>query len=189
MGRAVFLDRDGTINIDPGYLNNPDELIIIPGAKEGIKNLQDKGFLIFIITNQSGVGRGYFSLQQLEATHNKLLEEFSKDGIKVNSIRFCPHHPDENCDCRKPNTKLVRELIEEYRINTSKSYFVGDKLLDVRTGKNVGCRTVLIDPQSDSAVEKNNEIIPDYCAKDLYGASQWIIDDMNSNICNNSCSL
>lgn len=179
MKRAIFLDRDGTINVDTGYLSEPDSLVIIRGAKKGIRMLKKNGFMVFIITNQSGVGRGYFSLEQLEAVNQRLLQELAKDGIVIDDVRFCPHHPQQKCSCRKPEPQLVSDLIRQYEIDAENSYFVGDKLLDVKTGKNVGCKTILISDDSGFIFEEEEDWTqPDFVAKNLYEGAKWIVKDM-----------
>lgn len=178
MKRAVFLDRDGTINIDTGYINDPDEFVFIRGAKKGIKLLKDNGFFIFVVTNQSGVGRGYFSVNDLKSVNNKLVSELCNDGISIDGIYFCPHMPGENCRCRKPKPKMVYDIAGKYKINLEKSYFVGDKLLDVHTGKNAGCETILINTETDSYIEdEENWTPPGFVAKNLYEAAKWIVKE------------
>lgn len=180
MKQAVFLDRDGTINVDTGYLGNPDELVLIRGAKEGVRLLKKNGFFVFIITNQSGVGRGYFSLEDLKLVNNKVLDEFSKDGIKIDDVYYCPHHPKDKCKCRKPNTKLVADVAKKFNINLKYSYFVGDKLIDVQTGKNAGCKAILINADNSSLIESEDDWTqPNFIAKDLREAARWIIKNNN----------
>ena len=142
--RAVFLDRDGTINKDPGYIHSPKLIRIYPAARRGLKLLADNNFLLFVVTNQSGLGRGYFTPEELAAVHLKLEAELRRDGITLDEIVYCPHHPDDGCVCRKPSPYLVRELAGRYGVDCHSSFFVGDKLTDVLTGYNSGCRTVLL---------------------------------------------
>lgn len=178
MTKAVFLDRDGTINVDTGYISDPDDLVFIRGAKGGVRLLKDKGFLVFVVTNQSGVGRGYFSIERLKAVNDRLLSEFTKEGINIDGIYFCPHHPNENCRCRKPRPKMVLDIASQYKIKLENSYFVGDKLIDVHTGKNAGCKTILIDTGTNPHIEDEEDWTqPDFIAKDLLGASKWIVKD------------
>ena len=171
---AVFLDRDGTINFDPGYLSSPADLKIFPAAIRGLKLLSEQGFPLFIVTNQSGLARGYFSENDLQDIHNRLLGELSRAGVKIEEIAVCPHHPDAGCDCRKPSPLLVRRLAARYELDLSRSFFVGDKMADVLTGINAGCRTVLI-ASPDHRREAEGEDKPDYVAEDLEDAARWII--------------
>lgn len=176
MNRAVFLDRDGTINVDTGYISDPDDLVFIKGAKKGVKLLKDNGFLVFIVTNQSGIGRRYFSLKRFNAVNERLLSLFSKDGIKIDGIYFCPHHPNKKCRCRKPKPKIVYDIAKKYEIDLKKSYFVGDKLIDVQTGKNAGCKTILLDATTTQRIEDEEDWTqPDFVGEDLYEAGKWIV--------------
>ena len=176
MKRAVFLDRDGTINVDVGYLSDPDGLVFIRGAKEAVRLLKKKGFFVFIVTNQSGVGRGYFSLDKLKAVNEKLLHEFSKSEIHIDGVHYCPHHPKEKCKCRKPHPKIVKDIARKFRLDLEHSYFIGDKLSDVQTGKNAGSRTILINTDDSSLIEKEEDWTPpDFIAKDLKEAVRWIV--------------
>lgn len=180
---AVFLDRDGTINFDPGYLSSPRQLRIFPAARKGLKLLREKGFSLFIVTNQSGIGRGFFSRRDLDAVHKKLLGELEKDGIAIREIAFCPHHPDEGCDCRKPSPEMVHRLADKYDIDLKKSFFVGDKPLDVLTGINAGCGTVLLaEPEKLSELRRRKEWVePDYIAEDLQRAALFITSSPQKN--------
>lgn len=176
MKKAVFLDRDGTINIDVGYLGEPEGLVFIRGAKEGVRLLKKKGFLVFIVTNQSGVGRGYFSLESLKSINEKMLHEFGKNRIHIDGIYYCPHHPRERCKCRKPQPKIVKDIAKRFKINLERSYFIGDKLIDVQTGKNAGCRTVLINADTSCLIEEEDDWSPpDFVAKDLKEAARWVV--------------
>ncbi|MCD6460404.1 HAD family hydrolase [bacterium] len=144
MRSALFLDRDGTIIHDQGYLSDTDQIKFYGGVLEKIALLKDKGFKIFIVTNQSGVGRGYFSEKKLKIIHKHLLKLMNDNNAGVDGLRYCPHTPDDKCDCRKPNPKMVLSLAEEFNIDLGKSFFIGDKTQDVSTGKNSHCKTVLI---------------------------------------------
>lgn len=173
---AVFLDRDGTINYDPGYISSPSELYVFPAARKGLKLLQEKGFLLFVVTNQSGVGRGFFTQRDLEAVHQKLEDELKEDGIYLKGIAVCPHHPDEGCDYRKPSPKLVYEIADKFEIDLKQSFFVGDKILDVLTGSNAGCQTILLatPEQLNQLKQEPDWQEPDYIAPDLYQAALLI---------------
>lgn len=175
MNRAVFLDRDGTINKDVGYLNNPNELVFIRGAKTGVRILKKKGFLVFVVTNQSGVARGYITLDALSRINGKLYNEFRKEGISIDGIYYCPHHPEDNCDCRKPRPKMVKDIAREYKIDLKNSFFIGDKPSDIKTGKNAGCKTVLTSKDTAVLREDSEWTAPDFIAKDLLSAARWVI--------------
>jgi len=176
--KAVFLDRDGTINIDVGYLSDPGDFVFIRGAREAVETLKKKGFKIFVITNQSGVGRGYFSKEDLEAVNKKMSEEFEKGGVKLDGIYSCVHRSDEQCDCRKPNPSVVLKLAKKHKIDLKNSYFIGDKLTDVKTGFNAGCKTVLVSTGENVSIEEEEDWIqPDFLAEDLQEAVEWIVGE------------
>lgn len=147
MRRAVFLDRDGVINIkkENGYVLSYDEFIFIPGAKEAIKILRDAGFLVIVITNQSVIGRGLIGEAELEAIHKAMQAELKEYGIQVDAIYFCPHHPDAGCECRKPAPKLIIDAAHTHKINLQHSYMIGDEDKDIEAGKRAGCKPYKVD--------------------------------------------
>ena len=177
MNKAVFIDRDGTINVNVHYLDKPENLHIYDGVSEGIRLLKKNDFKIIIITNQSGIGRGFFSEDVLEKIHEKLVSELNKNGAEIDAIYYCPHHPEENCTCRKPNTDLMKKAIMDFDIDIKRSYFIGDRMLDVETGFNVGCKTVLV-PENKEKIRKEMEkssIKPNHINDTFYLAVQWIL--------------
>lgn len=147
MQKAIFLDRDGTINVDHGYVYQPEKLKFIDGVESSLKKLQDAGYLLIIITNQSGIGRGYFSELDAQKFNDYLINDLIKSNIKINDIYMCPHSPEEACNCRKPSPKFILDAIEKYNINPSKSYMLGDKQSDVESGINAGINAFLIDKE------------------------------------------
>lgn len=142
MVRAVFLDRDGTLNESPGqgeYVLHPDQLRIIPSSIKAVKIIKEAGFLAIVITNQSCVSRGLLTNKQLEKIHNKLKQEMNLDDI-----RYCPHTPLAGCLCRKPKPDMVIEAAKWFQIDIERSYFVGDELKDLMTAINAGCIPIKI---------------------------------------------
>lgn len=131
MKRAIFLDRDGVINIDKGYVSKIEDFKFIDGVIKSLKKLQNAGFLLIIITNQSGIGRGYYSLEDFEKLTNWMLEELKKSGVFIEKVYFCPHSPDENCECRKPSSGMIKEALKEFNIDPKNSWMVGDKQSDI----------------------------------------------------------
>ena len=130
---VVLLDRDGVINFDrDDYIKTPDEWIPIPGSLEAIAKLYQANFRVFIITNQSGVGRGLYTLETMHLIHEKMLTQVNSLGGSIEHIYFCPHHPDENCDCRKPKTGMLRQLVADHNVSLENAPFVGDTLKDVQ---------------------------------------------------------
>lgn len=141
--KAIFLDRDGTLNKDSGYVHKIEEFELLPGVIEGLKLLQDE-FLFIIITNQSGIGRGYYTVDDFHAFNNLLITTLAKKGIEIKKTYFCPHLKDENCDCRKPKTKFINQAVSEFNINLKRSWIMGDHPSDVQLGTNAGCNTVFL---------------------------------------------
>jgi D-sedoheptulose 7-phosphate isomerase len=136
--KAAFIDRDDTIVKDVPYCSRPEDLNLFPGVGQAIKRLNDAGYLVIVITNQSGVARGYFTEDVLTQIHEKLRKEIAKDGGKIDAIYHCPHHPDEKCQCRKPNTGMIEKAIEDFHISLGDSIIIGDSVHDVELGKRLG---------------------------------------------------
>lgn len=125
--RALFIDRDGTINKDCPYCFRPEDLVIYQDALDLIREYQIKGYLIIIITNQSGIGRKYFTIEQMNKFNNYMLQELRKKSVHINAIYYCPHLPEEECNCRKPNDGLIRTAIEDFNIDLKNSIIIGDR--------------------------------------------------------------
>jgi len=149
--KAVFLDRDGTINEEVDFLHRAEEMALIPGAAQAIRRLREGGFLIVVVTNQSGVGRGYYSEGDVETLHRHMAEELAREGASVDAWYFCPHHPEKavgsyrvECDCRKPLPGMLQAGEKNLEIDLSASYMVGDKLADVGAALAAGCFPVLV---------------------------------------------
>ena len=141
--KAIFLDRDGTLNKDSGYVHKIEDFELLPGVIEGLKLLQHE-FIFIIITNQSGIGRGYYTEDDFQAFNNHLLKDLAKEGIQIKKTYFCPHKKEENCVCRKPKTKFINQAISEFNIDLKKSWMIGDHPSDVQLGTNAGCSTVFL---------------------------------------------
>jgi histidinol-phosphate phosphatase family protein len=172
--RAVFLDRDDTMARDVPYCSRPEDFELFPNTAKAIKLLNEHGYSVIVVTNQSGVARGYFTEDVLDQIHRKMLRQLAEEGARIDGIYYCPHHPDENCECRKPKPQMVLQAVNEHDIDLKRSFMVGDKPMDIRLGQNVGCRTVLI--PSDAGENDSKSSLPDYTATDLYQAALWIIN-------------
>lgn len=180
---AFFLDRDGTINIDRVYINDPRLIELLPGAANAIRKAQDAGFKIVVVTNQSGVGRGLISAQELPKINARVDELLEKEaGAAIDLYKICLHTPADACDCRKPNPKLVQEAAVELGINLQNSVFIGDKLSDVATGKRAHCRYSILLRTGKGRQEEllaqltavpHPEESPDFVADDLLAAVTW----------------
>lgn len=144
MKKGAFFDRDGTLIIDKHYLHDPEQVEYLPGIFEKLKALQEQDYLIFIVTNQSGIGRGYFAEDDMHKVHQKIVADFATQGITISDIAFCPHSPDDNCKCRKPHPKMILDLVEKHQIDQSLSFMVGDKDIDIQAGVNAGMKGIHI---------------------------------------------
>lgn len=176
MIKAVFLDRDGTIAIDAHYCSRVEDFKLLPTVPKAVKLLNDNGFKVVVITNQSGIARGYFTEETLAQIHQKMKDELAKHGARIDAIYYCPHHPDDGCDCRKPGTDLFRKAVLDLDIDTKTSYVVGDMQMDIDAGKALGCRTILVTtgPQPPAASSQ----LPDHVASDLLDAAKWITTNL-----------
>lgn len=170
--QAVFLDRDGVLNFDPGYLTDPRKLKILPKVVEGLKKIKNLGFKTIIISNQSGVAQKYFDLKTMWAIDAELKRLINRNDILLDDSFYCPHYPnfDKNCNCRKPKIGLITKAVKKHRLYVSQSFFIGDKIEDILCGKNAGCKTILV-PKN---LKKHAQAKPDFIAKDLTEAAYWI---------------
>ncbi len=132
MQKAIFLDRDGVINVEKDYVYKIEEFEFIEGLFEALRELQKSGFLLFIITNQSGIGRGYYTVKDFEVLTSWMLNEFKKEGIKISQVEFCPHSPNEVCECRKPKTGMINAILKNFNIDLENSWLIGDKEADIK---------------------------------------------------------
>jgi D-glycero-D-manno-heptose 1,7-bisphosphate phosphatase len=157
MSRAVFLDRDGTIVVEKNYLSDPGQVEIFPGAPEALKRLQDAGFKLFIVTNQSGIGRGYYTLENMHQVNARLLEELARHGVRFEKIYFAPEAPEEPSRGRKPSPQFLFDARDEFGIDLAQSYMIGDKPIDLECGWNAGVRkSILVRTGYGTDVERNS---------------------------------
>ncbi|MCR4942202.1 MAG: D-glycero-beta-D-manno-heptose 1,7-bisphosphate 7-phosphatase [Campylobacter sp.] len=136
--KALFLDRDGVINEDMGYVSKCENFVFIDGIFESLKEFAKSGYTLIIITNQSGIGRGYYSLEDFEILNKFMLEKFKSQGINIAKVCFCPHAPESNCQCRKPKPKMILDSAKEFDIDLKKSIMIGDKQSDMDAAINAG---------------------------------------------------
>ena len=177
MARAVFLDRDGTINKDTGYLHKIKDFRILPGAFKALKKISEK-YLLFIVTNQSGIGRNRFKSNDVERLNNYIEERMKKNSVHIKKIYYCPHLEKDRCICRKPETFFLEMAKKEFNIDLKASYVIGDKESDIMLGKNAGCRTVLV--LTGKIKKKDSENIsakPDIIARNLSEAADMILKE------------
>ena len=173
--RAVFLDRDGTIARDVHYCRRVEDFEILPTVPRAVRLLNEYGFEVVVITNQSGVARGYFTEETLLRIHQHMRQGLAEYGARVDAVYYCPHHPDDGCDCGKPRPGLLRRAAEELEIDLSRSFMVGDGERDIKAGKAAGCRTALIAAGPD--VGRGTTDPPDYIAADLLRVAHWIVGE------------
>ena len=193
--QAVFLDRDGTINEEAGYLDRMEKLRLLPGAAGAIRRINESGLMAVVVTNQSGIARGLFDEAFVAQVHARLREMLRAEGALIDAFYFCPHHPTEGrgaylrtCDCRKPAPGMLFLAAEELRIDLNRSYMVGDTLKDIEAGAGVGARGVLVRTGygEESAAtlaaarpetKDGATVRPAHIAADLREAIAWIMED------------
>lgn len=186
MNRAVFFDRDGTVTEEVGYLDELSKLRLIPGAGRAISTLNRAGFRVVLVTNQSGVARGYFPETLVHDAHRRLEGMLAQDGARLDGIYYCPHHPTAGsssytkaCDCRKPGTGLLERAAKDLAVDLRTSFVVGDKWSDIELAQRAGARSVLVRTgfgQDDPGnVRPKGVADPDHIAPDIAGAVEWIL--------------
>lgn len=182
---AIFLDRDGTINFDPGYIKNPDDVKILPGVSEGIRKLKvELGFKIVVVSNQAGVSKGLMTLEDVHAVNNKIQELLKKENAEIDAFYFCPFHPDyddeEKSKCRKPSPLMLLKAAEELDIDLTRSFMVGDRAGDIEAGLNAGVKSILLQSEIADEEIKNLEsknLSPLFIAKNFLDACEFIIKE------------
>ncbi|MBV9462755.1 MAG: HAD family hydrolase [Verrucomicrobiae bacterium] len=174
--RGVFLDRDGTINIDYGYVGTLERFELLPRALEGIGLLGRAGFLIFLVSNQSGLERKLFTREQLDEVHAHLQKLLEPHGAKFTEFYISPYKESTPNDQRKPSPKYLLQAAKDYGLDLARSYMIGDRGdTDILCGKNAGCRTILVRTGTGKEWEDHPDIRPDHVADDLYEAAKWIV--------------
>ena len=159
MNKVLFLDRDGVINVDTGYVYEIDKFVFMPRIFELCNYFIEKKFKIIIVTNQSGIGRGYYDLKAFFKINDWMIKQFQNQGIEILDVFFCPHTPEENCDCRKPKSKLFNLAIQRHNIDTHKSWMIGDKESDIVAAKNVKIsNTILITNKNEISIEVSHRV-------------------------------
>lgn len=171
---AVFVDRDGTINEHIEYLSDPKKFVALPGAFVALKKLRDAGYRVVVVTNQPGIGLGYFTKEEFFAVNREMMRQASAAGGSLDKIYFCPHSKSEACACRKPEAFFLHRAEEELNVDLSKSFVIGDMTSDIQLGKNGGCRTVLV-KTGRGGDDGMFPVVADYTAKDMLDAAAWIM--------------
>lgn len=180
MDRAVFLDRDGTLIEDRDYLSRMEDVVIFPAVPSALQVLQAANFRLFIVTNQSGVGRGYFSMADVEKVHAHLVSEFARAGISFTKIYVAPEAPDQPSRGRKPSPQFLFDARDEFGIDLTSSYMVGDKVIDIECGQNAGLRkSILVRTGYGAQVERKGHplLSKAIIVDDMRAAAEWIVGD------------
>ena len=179
---AAFLDRDGVLNVDHGYAHRAEQLQWIQGAQESVRLLNQFGYYVLVISNQSGVARGYFDETAVKSFHARMQRELAQHGARVDAFYYCPHHPNgkipqyaTECNCRKPKPGLIQKAVLKYMIDLTDSWLVGDILNDIEAGNRAGCRTIPIDNGNETEWKISPLRQPAFVAQSLYEASSFII--------------
>jgi D-glycero-D-manno-heptose 1,7-bisphosphate phosphatase len=180
--KVVFLDRDGVINRDsPDYIKCWSEFEFLPGSLPALRHLTVNGFTTIVITNQSAVNRNMISIQDLETINTRMRSAVKSGGGEIKDLFFCPHTPEDGCDCRKPEPGLIFQAQDRYDIDIASAVMVGDSAKDIECARNAGCGlAVLVQTGNGIQAEKilaEKKILPDHIAKDLYEAALWIVDE------------
>lgn len=189
MKRAVFMDRDGTVSDEVGYLNHVSRLRVFPFSASAIRKINDASMLAVLVTNQAGVARGYFPETMIGDVHDRLVDELGREGARLDAIYYCPHHPSAgeppyraDCDCRKPRPGMLRRAAEEHDVDLAGSYVVGDKYSDVKLAHAVGAKGVLVLTgygRGEYEYERASwPREPEHVAESLVEAVDWILDDV-----------
>jgi histidinol-phosphate phosphatase family protein len=179
----IFLDRDGTVIEEKNYLSNPNEVVLCPKALEGLIAFQDQGARLVLITNQSGLSRGYFSQAQLDSVHDRLKSILKEGGVTLEGIYFCPHQPSDNCACRKPSPYMLHQAVAELGGSLEGAVMIGDKLCDVEMAHGAGIRSILVQTGYGQHYPSDG-IQPNFFATDLSDAALMYSQYTNPSLAN-----
>jgi D-glycero-D-manno-heptose 1,7-bisphosphate phosphatase len=171
--RAIFLDRDGTINEDIEYLHEPERFRFLPNALSGMKRMNELGFKLAVVTTQAGIGLGYFTKEDFYKVNREMFRQLAPAGVIIDKIYFCPHGKGDKCKCRKPETGLLEIAANDLNLDLPGSYMIGDKTSDIEAGRRMGCKTILI---KTAKPDKEFDVKPDYVAVDLLDAANFILE-------------
>lgn len=172
--RFILLDRDGTIIVEKEYLSKPEQVELLPNAAAGLKKMQKMDFGLIVITNQSGVGRDYFSAEIVDEVHKHIEAEFQKQGVHFENFLYCPHTPEDDCECRKPKTKLVDDAARILNFDPSECIVIGDKPCDIDLAQNLKATSILVRTGYGKEYEIEGDLCPNFITDDLLGAAQII---------------
>lgn len=179
----IILDRDGVVNYDSEhYIKSPDEWHPIPGSLEAIARLNRAGFKVLIATNQSGIARGFYDVETLDRIHEKLMRALAAVGGCIDEFFFCPHHPDDGCNCRKPKPGLLEQIKQKYALDLSTTFFIGDSYGDIKAAQTIGCIPLLVlTGNGEQTIKKYAELATILQFKDLSAAVEFVLSQGNKN--------
>ena len=188
--KAAFIDRDGNLIVETGYTDDLKKVRFYSRSIKALKLLRQAGFKIVVVTNQSGVARGYFTEKFVKDTHAHINAMLEKHGLKIDGFSYCPHHQKavharyrKDCSCRKPNTGMLTSAAKRFKIDLKKSVTIGDKLSDVKLGHNAGAKGILVLTgygRKEMTKIKEKNINPDFVARDFYSAAKWTVKTIKS---------
>lgn len=170
----VLLDRDGTIIYDRHYLADPAGVELLPGAAAGLRRLRELGCGLIVVTNQSGLGRGFFDESTLDRIHDRMRELLAAENVTLDAIYFCPHTDDDACDCRKPQPGLALQAARDFALDLKSCYLVGDKCVDINLGRAVGASSILVRTGYGKETERAGKCPADFVGDDLTQVAEWI---------------
>jgi D-glycero-D-manno-heptose 1,7-bisphosphate phosphatase len=171
MTPAIFLDRDGTLMRDVDYCGDPHDVDLLPGVRESLRTLKERGYKLIVITNQSGIGRGFFNERQYKAVEAELDRQL---GGVIDATYYCPHLPDDDCKCRKPSPEMILNAARDHHVDLARSFFVGDKGSDIECGRNAGAKTILVRTGYGS---ETNASAADFVAQTFSDATKFILNE------------
>ena len=193
MRSGVFFDRDGTVNVEVGYLHDVKKLSLIPGAAKAIRRLNILGWPVLCVSNQSGVARGYFSIDAVYKVNQKLEDLLAAEGAHLDGMYFCPHHPTEghypyriNCECRKPGSGMLEKAASKFDIDLKRSFLIGDRFTDIQTAQLAGLKAILVltgyGKTELENIKNKKRIQPDHICEDIGAAVDWILKQKSLNL-------
>ena len=179
MNKAFFIDRDGVIVVETDYLGDPNHVEIIPGAVEAIKAIKTAGYLAIVVSNQSGVARGYYSESDVDLVNQRIAEILAEQGANIDAFYHCPHHPkfSGECSCRKPEPGMLLTAAKDHRIDPAKSYMIGDKISDVNAGQNAGCAASVLIKTGHGIDEVTEDLVEITVADDFAAAVKLLLKE------------
>lgn len=175
---AVFLDRDGTLSDEVGYMRKLSSYRVFPWTGRAIRRINESGMAVVVVTNQSGIGRGFFQATLVDQVHDRLRSEIRADGAYIDAIYYCPHRPDDGCACRKPLPGLLSRASAEMNLDPGRSFMIGDRYIDIRAGASMGTQTILVltgNGTEEQAQHQDAPLQPDYVARTLDEAVDVIV--------------